>query len=168
MSAYQFQPGTIPHAAWLHLKTLPPGAEICTAELAEAIHQPGVKLGPYLVTAVQHGALASRKVGKLAYWSVGAGTPLVRGAVDGEDDEEEPAPQRLSREVSNKPLVASLRKPTLRTAAPVPAPMRVALWSDGTLQIERGPDDVVLLTADETKALVRYLDRLATQEAVAP
>lgn len=49
-------------------------------------------------------------------------------------------------------------------AAAGPAGMRIALWSDGVLQIERsntvgGAAEVVLFSADETRALVRYLDR---------
>lgn len=60
-------------------------------------------------------------------------------------------------------------------AAAGPAGIRIALWSDGTLQIER-PDAVggaaalVLFSADETRALVRYLDRtlIANTEEITP
>ena len=43
--------------------------------------------------------------------------------------------------------------------------MRTALWSDGSLEIRRGTAsrtvDLLILTADETRALVRYLERMA-------
>lgn len=57
-------------------------------------------------------------------------------------------------------------------ADPVPAPepsmLRIELWSDGTLQIERdtvgGAADLVLFTPDETREIVRYLNRMAVTE----
>ena len=46
-----------------------------------------------------------------------------------------------------------------------PRAMRTALWSDGSLEIRRGTAsrtvDLLILTADETRALVRYLERMA-------
>jgi hypothetical protein len=45
-----------------------------------------------------------------------------------------------------------------------PAPFRLALWSDGTLEIYRG-DKGLIFSSDETQAIVRYLDRLAVQGA---
>lgn len=46
-----------------------------------------------------------------------------------------------------------------------PRVMRTALWSDGSLEIRRGTAsrtvDLLILTADETRALVRYLERMA-------
>ena len=56
--------------------------------------------------------------------------------------------------------------PAPRAIAPAPE-FRVALWSDGTLQIERqavgGALDLVLLCADEVRALVKYLERMAVE-----
>jgi hypothetical protein len=46
--------------------------------------------------------------------------------------------------------------------------LRLALWSDGTLQLERrtvgGAAELVLFTADETRQLVAYLERMAVSE----
>jgi hypothetical protein len=46
-----------------------------------------------------------------------------------------------------------------------PRVMRTALWSAGSLEIRRGTAsrtvDLLILTADETRALVRYLERMA-------
>lgn len=41
-----------------------------------------------------------------------------------------------------------------------PAPMRFALWSDGTLQVEANRQLYATFSPDETKALVRYLERM--------
>ena len=50
-------------------------------------------------------------------------------------------------------------------AAPAFQSPRFALWSNGVLQIERdavgGAAPIVLLSPDETRALVRYLDRMS-------
>jgi hypothetical protein len=50
-------------------------------------------------------------------------------------------------------------KPAVGAAAP--DGFRCALWSNGALQLERGAATLALLTADETRALVAYLERLA-------
>jgi hypothetical protein len=42
-----------------------------------------------------------------------------------------------------------------------PEGFRCALWSDGALQIVRGAATLALLSPDETRALVAYLERLA-------
>ena len=49
-------------------------------------------------------------------------------------------------------------KPAVGAAAP--EGFRCALWSDGALQIERGAATLALLSPDETRALVAYLERL--------
>jgi hypothetical protein len=46
---------------------------------------------------------------------------------------------------------------------PEPGPARFALWSDGTLEIRRG-SDITTLSTDETRQLLRYLERLAMEE----
>jgi hypothetical protein len=50
------------------------------------------------------------------------------------------------------------RSPTV--ASPQPTGLRVALWSDGALVIERGAVFVASLTAEETRHLVQYLDKV--------
>jgi hypothetical protein len=54
------------------------------------------------------------------------------------------------------------RKSVLRGPFPVPSPtkLRIALWSDGALVIERGDTLVASLTADETRHLIKYLDKV--------
>lgn len=71
-------------------------------------------------------------------------------------------------EQAHPPRVATESKPaTALTSAPptLPTAIRTALWSDGSLEIRRCRDtrtiEVLILTADETRALVRYLERMA-------
>ena len=48
-----------------------------------------------------------------------------------------------------------------QTAAAVPAGLRIALWSDGKLEIWRGDDDLMLLSRQEVRQLVAYLDSIS-------
>lgn len=60
---------------------------------------------------------------------------------------------------------------TRATDAAGPAGIRIALWSDGTLQIQRAATDLVVFSADETRVLVRYLDHIVVpcdETAAAP
>jgi hypothetical protein len=176
---YEFHPRTIPWRVREHFKTLPAGAEISTAELAAAIGQEGVKLGPYLVTALNHGALRSRKVGKLAYWSLGDGTPLVRPTIKGEEDDDEATRPAAPRPKQRKAAAEGPASPR-RSVAPEPAetpcdgahkhfdevrivagPLRLALWSDGQLEIRCSGGAAIIFPPDHTRQLVAYLDRLA-------
>lgn len=50
-------------------------------------------------------------------------------------------------------------------ATGVPRPFRCAMWSDGTLQVERSGGELVHLDGEETRALLDYLDRVLRAEA---
>lgn len=45
-----------------------------------------------------------------------------------------------------------------------PEPFVCALWSDGQLQMQRGDSELILLSVDETRLLVHYLERMAVAE----
>jgi hypothetical protein len=177
---YEFQPGTIPWRVREHFKTLPAGAEISTAELTAAIGHEGLMLGPYLKTAIAHGEFKSRREGRLAYWRLGDGRPPVRPTIDGEeDDDDEPARPAAPQPKQRKAAAAEPASPR-RSVAPDSAespcdgaqtqitqtslgdgPLRVALWSDGRLEIQFPFGQGVVFTPDHTRQLVDYLDRLA-------
>lgn len=54
-------------------------------------------------------------------------------------------------------------------AAAGPAGMRIALWSDGALVIDSGaPRGAVTYTADETRQIVAYLDKVLLVERLSP
>jgi hypothetical protein len=97
--------------------------------------------------------------------------PRLAGMPPLEDDDGE------CRNLDAPPLLAaapSVPKPRLtasevlarqtRTQQPGPAPsLRIALWSDGELVIDRC-GDVVRFDRNETRAIVNYLERLAVEE----
>ena len=176
---YEFQPGTIPWRVREHFKTLPAGAEISTAELTAAIGHEGLMLGPYLKTAIAHGEFKSRREGRLAYWRLGDGRPPVRPTIDGEeDDDDEPARPAAPQPKQRKAAAAEPASPR-RSVAPdsaespcdgahkhvdevriVAGPLRVALWSDGQLEIRCSAGAAIIFPPDHTRQLVDYLDRL--------
>jgi hypothetical protein len=45
-----------------------------------------------------------------------------------------------------------------------PRPARFALWNDGALEIRRDGAEPLVLAVDDTKRLLRYLERLAVEE----
>lgn len=66
-------------------------------------------------------------------------------------------------------LMAEALKPEAADAAahPVDDPFVCALWSDGRLQLQRADTELALLTVDETRALLHYLERVCGAEVVA-
>lgn len=58
--------------------------------------------------------------------------------------------------------IADLGSPPAETrrVADAPGPLRIALWSDGTLQLQRGLVDALVLSREETEQLVDYLEQV--------
>ncbi len=78
------------------------------------------------------------------------------GVLSAEDDPD-------FREVERAPAaeVAELPKSESSTPARDASEFRCALWSSGELHIEVYPGNFLLLTKDETRQLVAYLERMA-------
>ena len=198
MINYAPQSGSTPGRVVEHLRSLPPGTELTTAVLADALDLDAPCVPSCLDYAVKHGFVIRDKREGRIYWRLGDGVPLAPA----EDDD--PIVQRVvpagaattSPALARKP--ARQRRPLVDVPAwpgvmctpgsnlpppdpdeqgsvaktahveltPVVSPgkppkgMRVALWSDGQLQIQRSLGDVILFTVDETRHLVRYLERL--------
>lgn len=100
--AYATQPGTFPHRVVQFLKTKPPGFEISSADLAEAMDFERYAVIPCLVSPRKHGALAVRKVegvvgGVCLLWRLGDGVPEHQegeaAAVDASAEGSTPPPQ---------------------------------------------------------------------------
>lgn len=51
-------------------------------------------------------------------------------------------------------------------AQPIRTTLRLAVWSDGSLAIERGSEHMHF-TVDESREIVRYLERMAESEGSA-
>lgn len=164
---YITQPGTIPHLAIEHLKSLPAGTKLSTAELAEAIgHQKGV-MSSSLKHAREHGAVCSEQIpGFMAHrWWIPADQSHVIKA--------EPAPERIQHgptapAAKPKPTVATKpdpqpdpqteSKPAQVQAKTSPTP-RFGIFSDGCMSIGIG-ETVTELNKDEAKQLARFIQRL--------
>ncbi len=161
---YTLQPGTIAHLCFKHLSTIATGGEISTAELASAIGQPSSAMLPSTQAARNHGLIRARyRDGnqRHLWWSIGDGTPLEKPAID--DSEEDDGPL-------GKPFVqppATMRSVFDLGQAEMPPEMRVAIWSDGAIQIRRGSDDVALLSPSEAKQVLNALDRMLSREVAA-
>jgi hypothetical protein len=177
--SYEPRPGSVPDRVIAHLRTLPHGAERLSSQLADAINAPPAHVVASLEGAVNAGALFRRKkdshVRAPVYWSLvdhqaakGTTPPHANGA-----HVEPPAPAAAPPAPAapdSIPLIAFAherqRRPQLKQVerpaqTPVNATgLRIALWSDGALVIERGPHLVASLTAEETRLLVKYLDKV--------
>lgn len=189
MTTYTPKPGSVADRAIAHLQSQPPaGAEVSTSALAEAVGATGDSIRMCLQPALDAGAVFARKRGghvrSPMFWSIKDHSLPVNGSpsrpltltvdtqgLPDEVVEQLSKPERLAREAAQEAPAASQPKPEVaRRPAPKVAPatpdlgLRIALWSDGTLQIQRDAADLVLLTAAETRALVRYLERLAVEE----
>lgn len=89
-----------------------------------------------------------------------ASTPT-NGRPPARDDETTPASPRVGAMGAGQPAAAG----PAGEPSGEPGKLRIALWSDGTLQIERktvgGAAELVLLCRDETRQLVAYLDSIS-------
>lgn len=168
--AYRPLPGSIADRVIRHLQQQPPGTELATAVLAELVGQPPSAICPILKPARDHGVLQARRLpnhGNNLFWSL--------GSADKAEDEAEggsvaapPAPPAALETAQPAPR---LRKPSgkktpagPRSAGPglIDGPMRgfcCALFSDGRLVLET-PGQSMTLSADQTRELVRYLERM--------
>jgi hypothetical protein len=181
--SYEPRPGSLPQRvlAWLELQ--PHGAEFLTSQLGEALGVPPVNIPSCMGAALEAGLLYRRQ--KIAhqrapaYWSLvdhAAGKPAARAAngahadpVAGDEAAASPPPPPPPPPAASIPIIAFARQRAEHadardrrtpTATPQPTGLRVALWSDGALVIERGPHLVASLTAEETRHLVEYLDKV--------
>jgi hypothetical protein len=171
---YTPRPGSTCDRALAHLRTLAPGAEISGAALCEATGTLAGSLSVCMQPALDAKLVFARKKGghvrSPQFWSL----------VDQTRRATEPATFPRSRFEAFEPPVAEPAAPGPKPAAAAPpAPavvpafvkretepqkLRIALWSSGELQIERG-GELIEFNAAETATLVAYLDRLALPAA---
>jgi hypothetical protein len=163
-NTYTPQPGTIPAKVIQALSLLEPGTELTSTVLLEAIGQPPGYEGfsTAMILAVDHGLVHKRVEGRRAFWSLPCGqairvevpAPSEPAAAPAKPSKARPAP-----EVATLPEVPTCT--VSQTVDPVPTgSFACALFSDGRLVIEQGPRTTVL-SEDETRALVGYLERMA-------
>jgi hypothetical protein len=159
-AAYEPKPGSVAFRALAHLQGQPPGTELSTAALAESVSVVPTNLANFLAPLVKHGHVACRQKGGFVrsplFWSLPklprndltakAAADLLTSAIN-----------RATRPLTTLHGLLPAQKPDRVPAAAT----RIALWSTGELEIHRAGEALVLLTADETRALVAYLERMA-------
>lgn len=118
---YAPTPGSVSHRVIEHLRTLGPGAEMPTAQLAICANFDSKQAAAFLAAALKAGALARRKEpkGRQMLWRVGNGEPLPPG------DPIETAP-RASRREPRAPIVPKDYPPGYFTEL-----MRAHSWPPG-------------------------------------
>jgi hypothetical protein len=171
MTAYEPRPGSLPQRVLAYLELQPHGTELLTSQLGEALGVPPVNIPSCMGAALEAGLLYRRQ--KIAhqrapaYWSlVDHSASKLAAAVNGAHDDDEaadppPAPPSANGRAVDVVQHMAARTPRLRAVAPALAALRIALWSDGTLQIERGAGQpAVSFNREETRAIVRYLDQV--------
>lgn len=174
--SYTPTPGTIPHRTAEILRALPAGSRgLSGAQLAEALGQSGMNAGAILAVPRQHGFFKAEKIDGLLFWSMGDGVPLKPAEAD-----DEPIVRRIVPANTKQPRMAEIVKDSPPPPPPKivdkPAPvgvdidaasprkkpaagLRLALWSDGALNIERGAERMEF-GVDEVRQIVAYLDRI--------
>lgn len=138
--SYKPQPGTFPARAIAHLKTLPAGTELSSAELSEALDVEVSTVSPGLMYALRNGGVVSRKEGGLLFWS------LPRSEEPDSDRAEDPpiGARGDGPGLPPAPLPAPAPVDPQPAAKARPARFRAGLFTDGTLLLERGADRMEL------------------------
>jgi hypothetical protein len=171
--SYQTQPGTMPHRAVEHLRGLPAGHALSSAELAQVMGTDPANLAAILGPVRRHGLLTTERVdGRRIQWRLGDGTPLPQAA------DTDPPVQVLTRAaVSEVPRVPLFPGVAPAAPAPAPAPMteaapapvsapapakravRAAVWSSGELAIETA-DETFIFDKAVAREVIAFLKRV--------
>lgn len=176
---YTPHPGTIAARALAHLQAQPPGTELASAVLADALDIDRSSLVPCLAAAISHGVLASTKRMGLVYWRLGTGQPITLQERDPDSPIQRTIPAATVPKAQASPPATPRAKPStpprkasrpapastaITIAEPIRTTMRLAVWSDGTLAIERGSEHMHF-SVDESRQIVRYLERMGEGSA---
>lgn len=177
---YTPAPGSVAFRALAYLETLSPGAELLTSALAEALGTEGRNISPCMEPALAAGLVFRRQrdthMRSPFWWSlvdhgrapkIDIRKPAVPVAVRASIPEARDS-QQVLKATAARPDATARETPAIASpgggpmgavqpAAAGHAGLRIALWSDGTLQVQRGSADLVLFTREEVEQLVDYL-----------
>ena len=174
--SYEPKPGTAPDRAIKHLRELGEDVEIMSSSLAKAIGIEPKQLPGMMGSALRAGAVYNRRRDTergitAVYWSIAdqerrLGIDLQRQfprLFEGAKAQSEPERTPDQAPVKEQPPRVE-RAPAAPPATSIKDDLRIALWSDGTLQIQRntvgGAADLVLFSRAETQQIVAYLDKV--------
>lgn len=180
--SYEPRPGSTAHRVIAHLETLPHGAEVLTSTIAMALGMQANGIPTCMEGALAAGAVFRRKrdphLRAPLYWSL-VNHARANGHAPAASNTPEQGPQHVLKAEAARPDATDRGAPAYASpgggptgagqpAAAGPAGMRIALWSDGQLVIDSGaPRGAVTYTADETRQIVAYLDKVLIARAAA-
>jgi hypothetical protein len=97
---YRTQPGTLPHRFVEHLKSLPAGATVTTADMAEVLGQDANSITAWMVPARRHRAVIAERrpgTGRTLFWRLPTEAELAEP--EPEPEEEDPEDRQVGRSV---------------------------------------------------------------------
>jgi hypothetical protein len=173
---YEPKPGTVAFRALAHLETLPDGAEVMTSQLAEAIGAEASQIQPCLQLAFAAGKVFRRQrddhVRSPLWWSLTdhSGNPKKKAAAavpfevpaapaPAPAPAPKPAPRTVEEAWQQRGIAPAQPAPRIE-AGPTTKDahgFRACLWTNGVLQIERAPGDLVLIAPPHVDAIRRLL-----------
>lgn len=170
---YEPKPGTVAFRALAHLETLPWGAEVMTSALAEALHLDDYKtLAPCLEAALKGGAVFRRKRDDHPrspwWWSLTDFSALPTARSPASIPFEVPAAPAPAPKPGPRTVEEAWQQRGIALAQPAPRieagpttkdalGFRACLWTNGVLQIERAPGDLVLVAPPHVEAIRKLL-----------
>lgn len=156
--SYEPRPGTVPFRVLAYLEGKPSGEEVPTGTLAFDLN-----LSAATITASMEGALRAGLVFRRQRGGHSR-APFFWSLVDHGKEALVPVPPpQAGPAPEHKPEPTPVVVAPPASAAPAHKPMRIALWSDGTLEIRRDERDLVLFTREEARQIVAYLEAISPE-----
>lgn len=170
MNNYQPHPNTVASRVVEYLRSLPIGMDASTSQIVETL---GVDSGAVLTStecAVEAGLIAREKRDGRYMWRCGSRPPGITNGSAVSLHERFDMPRVLPTDDADltasfappAPAQEAASKPARKAA---PSALRVGVWSDGSLVIERA-GRVETYTPEETLQLVKILDRMLMKQAL--
>lgn len=170
---YEPRPGTVAFRALAYLETLPQGAEVTTSQITEALGLAPTQIQACLEAALSNGRIFRRQRDDHPrspwWWSLTDFSALPKAprpaAVPFELVDEVPV---FVKPAASAPAPAPEPAPPARQKRPAPRieegpttkddlGFRACLWTNGVLQIEREPGDLLLIAPPHVEQLRKLL-----------
>lgn len=155
--SYEPSPGTVAFRALAYMETLPRGAEATTSQITEALGLPPTQLQACLGPALESGRIFRRQrddhVRSPWWWSLVDHGSLPKSPRPAAVPYEVPAPV-TEPEPQPKKIQPKIEEGQTTTDE---HGFRACLWTNGVLQIEREPGDLVLIAPPHVDAIRRLL-----------
>lgn len=155
---YEPRPGTVPFRVLAYLEGKPSGEEVPTGTLAFDLGLDASAIPACMEGALRDGLVFRRQRGGHSR------APFFWSLVDHNKEAPAPVPApQVEPAPEHKPEPTAVVVAPPASAASAHKPMRIALWSDGTLEIRRDELDLVLFTREEARQIVAYLEAISLE-----